>query len=392
MVVHQYYHRDPRVRRYAETLAKSGIKVDIICPRYLNGKKVKDHKNIRIFTIPLKRNYKGRENYIYEYILAFLLYFIRINILFFKNRYHIIHIHNMPDFLIFTAFLPKILGTKLILDIHDLMPEAFISKYKVTEKNYFIKLMKIQERISARFAHVVITANSNFKNNLVKRGITFHEITVINNIADTNIFDRKKYQKNKNNKHFTLIYPGTVAPRYGLDVAIRALPFLSEKIPNLKLIIIGTQVEYTKELKNLIKELNVIDNVQFISTLPIEEIPQKIINADIGIYTAISDIHIDIATPTKVIEYAIMGIPIVATRLKVLEDLFDPSSIMFFESGNVEGFSDCIMKLYNNPSLKTQLVQNADHNFVNKHSWEQEKNKYYNLLNSILKNGYKVTQ
>jgi len=146
------------------------------------------------------------------------------------------------------------------------------------------------------FAHTVITANSNFKNNLIKRGITFREITVVNNIADTNIFNRAQFQKHstEKNQHFTLIYPGTVAPRYGLDVAIRALPFLTKKIPNLKLIIIGTEVEFTKDLRKLGDELNVSGYIQFVPTLPIEEIPGQIIQADVGIYTAISDPHIDI--------------------------------------------------------------------------------------------------
>ena len=394
MVAHQYYYRDPRVRRYAEALAKDGVRVDVICPRDPKRPKSEYHNNIRIITVPLRRNYKGKGNYISEYLLSFFFYFIKVSILFFRNRYQVIHVHSIPDFLIFTAFFPKIFGAKLILDIKDLMPEVFISKYKVDEKSRIFNILKFQERLSAMFAHTVITANSNFKNNLIKRGITFREITVVNNIADTNIFNRAQFQKHstEKNQHFTLIYPGTVAPRYGLDVAIRALPFLTKKIPNLKLIIIGTEVEFTKDLRKLGDELNVSGYIQFVPTLPIEEIPGQIIQADVGIYTAISDPHIDIATPTKVIEYAIMGIPIVASRLKILEDLFDPSSIMFFESGNVEEFSNCIVELYNKPFLQSQLVQNADRDFVSKYSWEHEKNKYYNLLNSMLKNGYKLPQ
>ena len=394
MVAHQYYYRDPRVRRYAEALAKDGVRVDVICPRDPKRPKSEYHNNIRIITVPLRRNYKGKGNYISEYLLSFFFYFIKVSILFFRNRYQIIHVHSIPDFLIFTAFFPKIFGAKLILDIKDLMPEVFISKYKVDEKSHIFNILKFQERLSAMFAHTVITANSNFKNNLIKRGITFREITVVNNIADTNIFNRAQFRKHstEKNQHFTLIYPGTVAPRYGLDVAIRALPFLTKKIPNLKLIIIGTEVEFTKDLRKLGDELNVSGYIQFVPTLPIEEIPGQIIQADVGIYTAISDPHIDIATPTKVIEYAIMGIPIVASRLKILEDLFDPSSIMFFESGNVEEFSNCIVELYNKPFLQSQLVQNADRDFVSKYSWEHEKNKYYNLLNCMLKNGYKLAQ
>ena len=392
MVAHQYYYRDPRVRRYAEALANDGVHVDIICPRDPKEPKSDYHKNIRIITVPVGRNYKGKGSYIFEYVLSFFFYFIKVSTLFLKNHYQIVHVHSIPDFLIFTAIVPKIFGAKLILDIKDLMPEVYASKYKVNELSRLYNLLKFQERLSAKFAHAVITANSNFKNNLINRGIVFREITVINNIADTNIFNRFLYRKNllEKNGHFTLIYPGTIAPRYGLDIVIKGLPFLVNKIPEIRFIVVGAEVEHTNELKKLAKELNVINNIGFTGILPIEAIPKQIVQADIGIYAGISDPHMDIATPTKVIEYAIMGIPIVASRLKILEDLFEPASIMFFESGNVEEFSNCILKLYNSPELRSQLVKNADSDFVSKHSWEHEKRKYYDLLNRLLPNDYNL--
>jgi len=392
MIAHQYYNRDPRVRRYAEALANDGVQVDIICPRDQNILKTSNYDNIRIFTVPVGRSYKGKGSYISEYILSFIFYFIKLTSLFFRNRYQIIHVHSIPDFLIFTAFFPKIFGAKLILDIKDLMPEVFISKYKVDVKSKLFKLIKIQEALSAKFAHAIITANSNFKETLIKRGITFRDIMVINNIADTKIFNRILYHKYlaEKNGRFTLIYPGTIAPRYGLEVAVRGLPFLVKNITNIRLIIVGAIVEYTKELKRIAKELEVLDKIEFVGIVPIEEVPRYIIQADVGIYTGISDPHMDIATPTKVIEYAIMGIPIVAPRLKILEDLFTDSSIMFFESGNIEEFSNCILKLYKSPELRSQLVKNADRDFVSKHSWEHEKSKYYDLLNGLLPKGYKL--
>ena len=47
-----------------------------------------------------------------------------------RNRYDLIHIHNMPDFLVFAAWYAKLNGVKLILDVHDLMPELFASKFE----------------------------------------------------------------------------------------------------------------------------------------------------------------------------------------------------------------------------------------------------------------------
>jgi glycosyltransferase involved in cell wall biosynthesis len=384
MVAHQYYFRDPRVKRYAEALAEDGVQVDIICPRDPNEQEKKYHSNIRIKPIPIRRAYKEKANYISEYVLAFFFYFFKLTILFFRNRYQIIHVHSIPDFLIFTAFFPKIFGAKLILDIKDLMPETYMSKYKSKGKSFFLTLIKLQERLSVKFAHTVITANTNFKNNLLKRGATSSEITVINNIADTNIFNRSKYQRHNNNTNFTLIYPGTIAPRYGLEVAIRSLPSLVKKIPNIKLVIIGPEVDHTWELKKITEQLNLSEYVRFIPTLPLEQIPEHMIQADVGIYTAIPDSQTEIATPTKVIEYAIMGIPIISSRLKIVEEMFDDTSIKFFTPGDSDEFAQCVLDLYLNPSERQKLVKNADQFFVKNNSWTDEKNKYFKVIEVLL--------
>ncbi len=386
MIVHQYYHLDGRVKQYAESLAKAGMQVDVICLRDQNQPKTDSTDNIRIISIPLGRSYKNRGSYLFEYGLALMLFTIQLTILHIKNQYQAIHVHNMPDFLIFAALFPRISGAKLILDIHDPTPEFYMSKYKTDQNNLAVRLMRIQERLSAKLAHAIITANPNFKVNLIKRGIAAHKITIINNVADARIFNRNKYRQkiHKNNEYFTLIYPGTIAPRYGLDVAIKALPLLIKDLPQLRLQIIGSQVGYATELADLAQQLDVAAFVQFMPVMPINKIPQQITKANIGLYPALPDPHMSIATPTKVLEYAMMGIPIIASRLKVLEDLFNDRSIMFFEPGNANQLAQCILELYNNPARRNELVRNADHSFVHIHSWEKEQNKYFKLINRLL--------
>ena len=40
-----------------------------------------------------------------------------------------IHVHSVPDFLVFAALVPKLLGARIILDIHDILPEFYASKF-----------------------------------------------------------------------------------------------------------------------------------------------------------------------------------------------------------------------------------------------------------------------
>jgi glycosyltransferase involved in cell wall biosynthesis len=82
-----------------------------------------------------------------------------------------------------------------------------------------------------------------------------------------------------------------------------------------------------------------------------------------------------------------MGIPIIATRLKALEDWFTESSILFFESGSVEQFAACVLELFEHPALREQLVQNMDRTFVRTQNWENEKREYFNVLRRLLPQG-----
>ncbi len=390
MVVHSFYERDGRVRRYAETLSTFNHQVDVICLRGEGQPHFNVMNGVRIFRIPFGYRSKERHGYLLEYGVSFFLFTIWLFMLFFRHRYHIIHIHNMPDFLIFTAFVPRIFGAKLIIDIHDPMPEFYLCKYQVSRNSLSFQLLQLQERLSAAFAHAVIVANHLFKENISKRGIAWDKITVVNNVPEEKIFDRTKYTKDpdRRNHDFTLIYVGTVARRYGLDVPIRALPTLTTQIPQIHLKIIGSQRDGAKELSLLAEQLGVAPYIHFLPPIPIDEIPYQLIQADIGIYTAQPDPHMSIATPTKVLEYTAIGLPTVASRLPILEELYAEGSIQFFEPGNPEDFARKIIELYKNPKRREELVRSADQSFPLRLSWQREWASYLNLIKQLIENDH----
>lgn len=386
MVVHQNYYGDSRVRRYAESLAEAGARVDVLCVR--NDKVTSGEsgqQGIRVITIPVGRVYKNRLSYLFEYALAFTFFSLYLLVLHLRNHYDVIHVHNMPDFLIFTALIPKWLGARLILDIHDPMPEFYTSKYRKPRKTLGVRLLRLQEKWSTRLAHEVITANPYFRENLIRRGVPAGKITVVNNIPDEKIFQRNGYVRDFQNRrqHFTLIYPGTIAPRYRLDIAIRALPKIIPSIPNVRLKIIGPLVDYVEELKHLARQLGVQEFVEFHPAIRISEVPQQLMQADLGIYLALSDAHMNIATPSKVLEFAAMGLPIIASRLKVLETFFPGAALHFVNPGDVEAFAEAVVALHRRPEKRENMVRHADAAFVHAYSWQNEMRKYFALLRRL---------
>ncbi|KAA3647814.1 MAG: glycosyltransferase family 1 protein [Chloroflexi bacterium] len=383
MLVHQDFFRDARVKRYTDALLERGAEVDVICVRSGDAEQpVSYHENLKVYPIPMKRGYRGVVDYLLEYTWGFLLYFLRLTSLSLRRRHQAIHVHNMPDFFVFTTAVPKMLGAEIILDIHDPMPEFYASKFERSMDSWMVRIMRWQEHLSARVADVMVTVNDAVKHNLSLRGIPDQKITVVSNFPDPHIFVRQPAAQGEESP-FTLIYPGTLASRYGLHVAINALPQIRQSIPGVCLVLLGHQVDYVKELEDLAQELQVADCVDIRDVVPIGQVPAAMAQADLGIYPALYDIHMDVATPTKVLEYAMMGLPILATRLSGIEAIFDDAAVSYVPPGNVEAFAQAVIDLHADPGKRAELVKQADVEFTSTHSWAQEFNKYVDLLRSL---------
>ncbi len=388
MIVHQYYYYDGRVRFYAEALADAGARVDVLCVRAETRPAAPPPEGLRVFTIPVSRAYRGPGSYLVEYGLALIFYTMRLLALYARNRYQVVHVHNMPDFLIFAALIPRLLGAKVILDIHDPTPEFTMSKYSRPATSGLVCFMRWQERLSARLAHAIITANPVFKERLVGRGLPAGAITVIGNEVNADIFARERYAQQRQARpqdgRFVLVYAGTIAPRYGLEVAVNALPLLVERIPGVRLQIIGKQTEYSQYLAARAAQLGVAQHLELIPAVPLEAVPGYLARADVGVYTAVSDPHMDVAVPTKVLEYAYMGLPVVASRLPVLERGFAPEALLLFEPGCAEEFARHILSLYEQPARRTALVQQMDRTFVEAQRRREGRRAYFALLDALL--------
>ena len=152
MVAYSPYEADNRIRRYAETLAKRGDQVDVIA---ISGtdfeQQEKEINGVTVYRVQ-HREQNERSKWTYAWrLLRFLAKSSAVMTRLHKqNRYDVIHIHNMPDFLVFAAWYPKLTGAKLILDIHDVVPELFANKFRTRFKSAYTWLLKKVERVSAK--------------------------------------------------------------------------------------------------------------------------------------------------------------------------------------------------------------------------------------------------
>lgn len=386
MVVHAYYPiGEPRVQREAEALLEHGYKVDVVCLRR-PGEAARDLVNgVNVYRLPVSRHKgKGTVVQLLEYLAFFCLAFWRLTTLHFRCRYNVVQAHNPPDFLVFAAWVPKLMGAKIILDLHDLTPEFYASRFKSGMQSWAVRLVCWQEKLSCRFANLVITVSELWRQTLIKRNLSPDKYWVVMNVADNKIFQRNGIANPyfAQNRYFNLIYHGTLAQRYGIDLALYAIARLRHDLPDIHLTIHG-RGEFLNDLLHLSRTLDLDEHVDFSTEyMPLEELPKFIAHADVGLIPYRRDVFTDGILPTKLMEYAAMGIPAIVARTPAISAYFDESMVSFFTAGDVEHLARCIKTLYYNRSQLKVLTQNIL-KFNQNYSWAAQKREYINLVTRL---------
>jgi len=385
MVAYTYYPTDSRVRREAEALVDRGDTVDMIGLRKKGEEKVHMLNGVRLISLSVLR-YRGSSAgmYLLNYFLFFVSACISLVSLHLKNRYQIIQIHTMPDFMVFVAVVPKLLGAKVILDIHDLMPELYQSKFGLSQTHWLIRLITWMERCSVGFADRAIAVHKPHLDALIRHGNPAGKFTILLNLPDPKIFANRARANKKNDSGLKLVYHGTVAERYGLEVALRALATLRNEIKGLKLQIFG-EGDGLESLIALAKELDLKSCVAFgRGWMPLEKLVPVLLDADVGVVPIYCDEFTRYMLPTKLLEYVALGIPAICSRTSTIEAYFDDSMVQFSKPGDVAELAEHIRVLYRNPDKRERLRTNADQ-FNQEYNWERQKQLYYQLIDNLIR-------
>ncbi len=381
MLAYTWYESDGRVRRYAEALAKRGDHVDAIVLGKPGQERYAKILGVNIYRI---QNRTRNERFKLSYATKLLWFLVKSSLFLIcrhvKVHYKLIHVHSIPDFEVFAAWLPKLTGAKLILDIHDIVPELYTSKFTVSKSSWLFKILLLIEKASIAFVDHVIIANHIWYRRLISRSVHENKCSVFLNYPDPSIFYARP-RKSTNGK-FLLIYPGTLSKHQGIEVAIRAMNLLKEQEPDIELHIYGRGTD-EKHFRKMAASLNLEDRIQFNGLVPIEEIAEKTANADIGIEPKLSNAFSDEALSTKILEFIMLGIPVIASDTTIHRYYYDESVLKFFKAEDEIELARCIVQLKNDKARREALVSEAKRLIVN-NNWDVKKHAYLELVDSLV--------
>jgi glycosyltransferase involved in cell wall biosynthesis len=383
VLAYSHYESDSRIVRYAKTLAQRGDHVDVVAyagERDALGKK--DVGGVRLYKIQRRSTLESKGPL--AHLLPLLRFFAVAGIFIarkhFHRRYDLIHVHNIPEWLVFAVSIPKLFGARILLDIHDLVPELFSAKFKTSDHPFLTRILKAIERCSCQFADHVIISNDLWKERLVKRSVLDAKCSVFFNNIDPELFFQRK--RMRQDERQIVIFPGSLQWHQGVDIAIKAFPRVLEMCPTAEFHIYG-EGGVINELKRLVRQLRLEKKVLFCAPVTVDRIPQLLADSDAGVVPKRNDSFGNEAYSTKIMEFMSQGVPVAISRTAIDTFYFNDSEVRFCEPGNPESFAAGIIDVLTNESLRERLVRNSL-DYVTRNHWGSRKQDYIDLVDSLI--------
>ena len=381
---------DPRPRRAAEACAAAGMQVDVICLRDEGNSKRESFAGIEVDRVSIRKSRSSMLWYVLQYFQFLAIVFLKLSARSITRRYDVVHVHNMPDVLVFAAVVPKLLGAKVILDLHDPMPELMMTIFGSQRDGRVVRWMTILERWSIAFADTVITVNRACEKLFAARAGRAEDIHVVMNSPDESIFRfvpvRDDGQRNTSTAQpFVLMYHGTLVERNGLDLAVEAIAKLRQSVPNVQLRVYGKRTPFLDEVMQFVAGEGLDDHVTCHGHKRLEELSEAISECDVGVIPNKRSIFTEINTPTRIFEYLAKGKPVVAPRSGGIQDYFDDEALVYFELGDAGQLAEKLNWVANNPGEVLRVVQRGQAVYLD-HTWSEEKARLLGLVSSLLRN------
>jgi glycosyltransferase involved in cell wall biosynthesis len=351
---------ETRVGRQIEALAEAGHEVDVICLRE-PGELAFERRGpvtFRRLSVGHRRDNLVRD--MVEHLAFFIAVAVLLSARHLRRRYSVIQVNNVPDTLVFAAIIPRLLGARVVLSLHEPMPEFFASRSGAGREHPVVRVLSRLEQASIRFAHAAITCTTLMRDAFTARGASKDKLQVIHDGADERVFTLDGHSPRDGPPgRFTLICHGTVEERYGLDTVIRAVALLKPELPGLRFEIIG-QGSYLPALEELASELGVEDSIYFSRQfVPGPALVSAIAAADVGVVAMKRDAFRDLTLCAKLFDYITMRKPVIASRTRSTEEYFDDSCLRFFTSDDSVDLAHAIRDLHADPDLRRDMVERA---------------------------------
>ncbi len=378
-----YPSTTPLLKREADTLHRNGYDVFVITQRGYQPTKPRHFEiqdGIRVYRLMGGRKKRGMVRYIYEYGFFFLQVVLVLTWLHLRFRFRAIQVNTMPDFLIFTTLIPKLLGVPIISMMKEPVPELWETIYQRPPAKWLIRI----EQWAIRYSTIVFTVTEELRRRYIERGGDPDKIKVLLNVPDCPrwIETAQSQAQTRPMGHYNILYHGTIEDRYGHEHLLRAIKRVRKSIPEIRLNITGHGSGIPALLKQ-IRALELEDCVSFHGWVAFGTLVQTIQTSHIGIVALKSSPYSNLIHTGKMYEYILFNKPIVHARLDAVNASFDDDAICYYEPADADHLAHCLLTLYRQPDKRYEMARRARQVFDEKYVWSKHQADYLAVIDDL---------
>lgn len=345
--------------RQVRVALEAGFDVDVVATRQPGEPARELVDGARVLRLPLAhRRGRGALGVLGEYAGFTLLASLRVAGLALRRRYAVVQVNNPPDFLIAAAVAPKLLGARVVLDVHDLSPDMFEMRFSGRPgARAAERVLRLIERWATRVADVVITVHEPYRRELAERGVPLEKIEVVMNTLDERLLPSG--DPTDPEPGFRIVYHGTVTPHYGVELLVEAVARLRYEVPGLRLEVYGAG-DAVPALRARASELGLEGMVEIGgSYLAQTAVLRRVRGASVGVIPNLPIRLNRFALSSKLFEYVALGVPVVSADLPTIRAHFSGDELLFFRAGDAEALARALLEVHRAPALAEARAEAA---------------------------------
>jgi glycosyltransferase involved in cell wall biosynthesis len=383
IVVHAIYPGDPRVRRQSDALLDAGYEVDIFALRQAGEAADEEERGLRIVRLPVNRAFAGFAGHLAEYVAFTAMASWKLAREHRRRRYDLVQVATVPDFLGFAALPEKLGGVPLLLDLHEDMPEFFRDRFAHRLLRPLQPLVGAISRASAAVADELITVHEPLRRLSIARGVAPDKIGVVMNSADGRLFDPERHPRRPFMADGTvrLIHHSNLQRLYGLEGAIDGLAQVRTDLP-WRLDVYGDG-PWRPQIEAAIERSGLGERITLHGAVPMDDLPALLASADIGLVPSLHEPYLEYSLSTKLLEYAAMGVPTIATDLATFRHHFTDAALRFIPGGEPLALARAVESLAADPQGTVAMGLEAQRQAA-AYDWEHQKATYLATVGRLI--------
>jgi glycosyltransferase involved in cell wall biosynthesis len=382
MVHFSDFRVDSRIQRQARALAERGDEVDCVCLSD-DADLPMGAGRVRLHNVRATKRRGGARAYLGSYTRFFSGAARAVTALDRRHSFDLVEVHNMPDFLTFAAARPKLRGAPLILNLHDTFPELFASLFGLADGHPLVRGVRLEERVSARAADALVFVTDEARELVASRGVA-RRAQVVMNSPDERLFGpRREPEPLPSSGPVRAVYHGGLAERFGVESLVHAFGRLAQSDPDLSLDVYGSDAPEAGEVAALAERVAPANVRVAPQPTPVDEIPARLSEAHIGVVPTLRDRFTELLLPVKLLECVHMGLPVVSSRLPVIESYFSEREVRFFEPGSPESLAEAIGDVRRNPDEALWRARRASARLAGI-EWSRQREAYLSLVDELV--------